>query len=663
MARRKAGGSGTGSGREGAGARTPPAARATAAPKARAKAAVRPKEAPKAAPRPGPAEATQATAARADAAGAAAGPVEGFEALVEASGKAQQALVELWLKALPDGPARSAGLAALFEPFTQWAEAGRKLLATPGEGPGQAWNRLWEGWWTDSVRLWSGVVSGKSEEIPEPARKADKRFASEAWGATPLFDFLRRSYLLSAHYLMEATNLPAPLPDEMKEKLRFQMRQLVEAMSPANFPALNPDVLEKARETGGQSLVRGLEHLARDIQQGKLTMTDETAFEVGRNVAATPGKVVYETPLFQLIHYAPATPTQFEVPLLIFPPWINKFYILDLTPEKSFIRWAVAQGLTVFVVSWAQATPELADATVDTYVGQGYLEAIDTVRAMTGSGAVHTIGYCVAGTTLAIALAVLDARGQADKVKTATFFTAQTDFSEAGDLLNFVDDASLAQIEALGKDGVFDGRYLALTFNMLRPSDLIWSYVVNNYMMGKDYVPFDLLYWNSDPTSVPARWHLDYLKDLYRDNRLARPGGLEVLGVPIDLARVRTPAYVQAGKEDHIAPAASSFKLTKQLKGPVRFMLAGSGHIAGVVNPPAAGKYQYWTLPEGVATPDSLEAFRAAAVETRGSWWPDWIAWLAPQSGPQVPARVPGAAPGFPAIEEAPGRYVKVRIA
>lgn len=618
-------------------------------------------------PAPGPAaeaaRAADAAPRAAEGKARAASPIAGFEAMVEASGKAQQALLDMWLKAMPDGAQQSAGLAALFEPFSQWAEAGRKLLAAPGEGPGQAWAKLWEGWWTDSVKLWSGIVAGKSEEIPEAARKLDRRFAGEAWGATPLFDLMRRSYLLSAHYLMEATSLPAPIPDEMKERLRFQMRQLVEAMSPANFPALNPEVLEKAKETGGQSLVRGFEHLARDIQQGKLTMTDETAFEVGRNVAATPGKVVFENRLFQLIHYAPATPTQYEVPLLIFPPWINKFYILDLTPEKSFIAWAVAQGLSVFVVSWAQATPALADVTVDSYVGEGYLTAIDTVRAICDTPAVHTIGYCVAGTTLAIALAVLAARGEADKVKTATFFTAQTDFTEAGDLLHFIDDAMLAQIEGLGEDGVFDGRYLALTFNMLRPSDLIWSYVVNNYLMGKDYAPFDLLYWNSDPTSVPARWHLDYLKDLYRDNRLATPGGLTVLGVPVDLSTIRTPAYVQAGKEDHIAPAVSSFKLTQQLKGPVRFMLAGSGHIAGVVNPPSANKYQYWTLPEGVPTPATLEAFRAAAVETRGSWWPDWIAWLAPQSGDQVPARVPGTAQGFPAIEDAPGRYVKVRIA
>lgn len=606
-----------------------------------------------------------------EAPAAAPDPVATFQALLEASGKAQQTMMESWLKALPEaeapGPAEGAGttgrLAAWFEPMNQWAEAGRAMMGAQASDAGQAWAKLWSDWWTDSVKLWSGMVSGRMDDLPAAAARPDKRFASEAWAEVPLFDFLRRSYLLTSHYMLEAANRLGPVPEELAQKMRFQTRQIVDAMSPSNFPAFNPDVLKQVQETGGQSLVKGLENMLRDIQQGKLTMTDETAFEVGRNVAATPGKVVFQNRMFQLIQYAPAGEQVFETPLLIFPPWINKFYILDLTPEKSFIRWAVEQGLTVFVVSWAQGSPETADATLETYVCEGYLTALRVVREICDVPSVHAIGYCVAGTTLAITLAYLAATGEAGQVKTATFFTAQTDFSDAGDLLHFVDDQMLATIEGLGKDGVFDGRYLALTFNFLRPTDLIWSYVVNNYLMGKEYTPFDLLYWNSDPTSVPAKWHLDYLKDLYRDNRLSTPGGIEVLGVPIDLTRIETPAYIQAGKEDHISPAVSSFKMTKVLSGPTTFMLAGSGHIAGVVNPPAANKYMYWTIPEGSPIPDTLDAFCAAATETKGSWWPHWIAWLAPQSGAMVPARVPGAHPAHPPLEEAPGQYVKERIA
>jgi polyhydroxyalkanoate synthase len=593
-------------------------------------------------------------------------PLALFDALVEATGKAQQAWMETWVNALPAAalPFRTGtdDAAAWFEPFRQWADAGRTLFAGPAGAEAEPFRKLVEDWWTDSLKLWSGMVAGSPEDIPAPAARADKRFGP-AWSEAPVFDLVRRSYLLTSHYMLEAAGNLDHLPPDLADKVRFQTKQLVDAMSPANFAALNPEVLKLAQETGGQSLLKGLENLARDMAQGKLTMTDEAAFEVGRNVAATPGKVVFENRMFQLIQYAPATETVFATPLLIFPPWINKFYILDLTPEKSFIRWAVAQGLTVFVVSWAQASPATADATLDTYVAEGFLTAIEKVLAITGEPATHTIGYCVAGTTLAVTLAYLSAHQEAEKVRTATFFTAQTDFADAGDLLHLIDDQMLATIESLGKDGVFDGRYLALTFNMLRPSDLIWSYVVNNYLMGKDYTPFDLLYWNSDPTNVPAKWHLDYVKDLYRDNKLAKPGAITVLDTPIVLEKIATPAYIQAGKEDHIAPAVSSFKLTKHLQGPVTFMLAGSGHIAGVVNPPAANKYMHWTLPEGVPLPESLEAFRAAATETKGSWWPHWLAWLTPQSGDQVPARVPGAAPGFPAIEDAPGRYVKERVA
>ncbi|MCS6986875.1 MAG: class I poly(R)-hydroxyalkanoic acid synthase [Sphingomonadaceae bacterium] len=606
----------------------------------------------------------------------AADPLTMFQLFLEASGKAQQALVEAWARAAIGRNATEGGRAAQaaageatgraapwFAPVAQWSEAARALMGAPAGESGQALAQLWADWWTDWLKLWSGLVTGREEDIPAPARRADRRFAGEAWSSLPLFDFLKRSYLLASHYWLEAARRLGPVPEPLAERVRFHVKQMVEALSPANFPTLNPEVIRLAQETRGESLVRGLEYLIRDIRQGKLTMTDETAFEVGQNVAATPGKVVFRNRMFELIQYAPTTQEVHEIPLLIFPPWINKYYILDLTPEKSFVRWAVERGLTVFIVSWAQASPRTADATLDTYVEEGFLEAIRVVRAICGTSAVNAIGYCVAGTTLAIVLAYLAATGEAEQVRSATFFTAQTDFSEAGELLNFVDDAMLQTIEGLGRDGVFDGRYLALTFNLLRPTDLLWSYVVNNYLMGKDYEPFDLLYWNSDPTNVPARWHLDYLRDLYRDNRLARPGGITVQGQPIDLKRVGTPVYIQAGSEDHIAPARSVWKMTRAFSGPVTFMLAGSGHIAGVINPPSAGKYGFWAWPETEPLPETLEEFRARATYTQGSWWPHWWAWLAPRSGALVPAREPGTHPEFPALDDAPGAYVRERVA
>jgi polyhydroxyalkanoate synthase len=374
----------------------------------------------------------------------------------------------------------------------------------------------------------------------------------------------------------------------------------------------------------------------------------------------TPGKVVKRTPLYELIQYSPVTKQVYETPLIIFPPWINRFYILDLTPEKSFIGWAVEQGLTVFVVSWKSADASMKDVVWDDYVERGQIDAIDTVRDLLGVESVHAIGYCVAGTTLAATLAVLAVRGQSEKVRSATFFTAQVDFSEAGDLTIFVDDDQLALIKSLGAEGFLDGRYMAATFNLLRGRDLIWNYVTNNYLMGQDYVPFDLLHWNSDVTNLPATWHLSYLTDLYRDNKLAVPGLLSIEGTPVDLTKITTPTYVQAGREDHIAPAASVWKITHHFKGPLKFVLAGSGHIAGVVNPPAAGKYQYWVNDQKVET---LAEFMAGARETKGSWWPDWAEWIESVDATKVDAkgaRVPGKGK-FKALEDAPGSYVRTR--
>ncbi|MCH4891814.1 MULTISPECIES: PHA/PHB synthase family protein [unclassified Sphingomonas] len=516
--------------------------------------------------------------------------------------------------------------------------------------------------WADSMRLWQRFLDpGRApafEETPEQAR--DKRFKAPQWREDPLFDFLRQSYFLIADHLLKNVEALPGIEGKQKEQVRFATKGLIDAISPTNFPATNPVVIERIIETRGENLLKGLGNMLADLARGQVTHTDATAFELGRNIAVTPGKVVKRTPLYELIQYSPTTETVFETPLVIFPPWINRYYILDLTPEKSFIKWAVDQGLTVFVVSWKSADASMKDVTWADYVEQGQIDAIDTVRELLGVPGVHTIGYCVAGTTLAATLAVLAARGEAEKVRSATYFTAQVDFSEAGELSLFVDDEQLRMIQSAATDGYLDGRYLAATFNLLRGRELIWNYVTNNYLLGDDYPPFDLLHWNADVTNLPARWHLSYLTDLYRDNRLVVPGALEINGTPIDLSRIATPTYIQAGREDHIAPAASVWKLQTHLKGPVRFVLAGSGHIAGVVNPPASGKYQYWLNPNPTET---LDDFVAGAVETKGSWWPDWIEWIAAQAPNHVAvakARIPGKG-RLPALDDAPGMYVKAR--
>ncbi|WP_294076349.1 class I poly(R)-hydroxyalkanoic acid synthase [Sphingomonas sp.] len=514
--------------------------------------------------------------------------------------------------------------------------------------------------WGDTMRLWQRFIDPASappaDESPDQTR--DRRFKAPQWREQPIFDFIRQSYFTLSSHLLAGVEQIDGLTPKQKEQLRFATRGFIDAMSPSNFPATNPQVLERTIETGGENLIKGLSHMLNDLSKGQLTQTSEGAFELGRNIATTPGKVVKRTALYELIQYSPTTETVFETPLVIFPPWINRFYILDLTPEKSFIRWAVDQGLTVFVVSWKSADASMADVVWDDYVERGQIDAIDTVRDLLGVESVHSIGYCVAGTTLAATLAVLAARGQQERVKSATFFTAQVDFSEAGDLNVFVDDEQLALIGSLTTDGFLDGRYMAATFNLLRGRDLIWNYVTSNYLLGDDYAPFDLLHWNSDVTNLPAKWHAAYLSDLYRDNLLVQPGALSVGGTPIDLGKVTTPAYVQAGREDHIAPPASVWKLTEHLAGPLRFVLAGSGHIAGVVNPPAAGKYQHWINAKPART---LEDFVAGATEVKGSWWPDWIGWIEGVDGARTPAKGARKPKDNKGLGDAPGLYVRTR--
>jgi polyhydroxyalkanoate synthase subunit PhaC len=511
------------------------------------------------------------------------------------------------------------------------------------------------GAWQQALDAWGKVLAPIAAAGRDKVDPKDRRFSAPEWDH-PVFDLMRQGYSVMTDHMNQMVDNVTGISPEEKARLQFAVRSLTEAMSPANSPFTNPVALNKAVETKGASVMAGIQHLMTDLQRGQLTHTDPAAFRLGENIAATPGKVVHRTPLYELIQYSPATETVLQIPLVIFPPWINRFYILDLTAEKSFIKWSVDQGISVFVVSWKSADASMADVVWDDYIA-AQIDAVDVIRRLMDVPAVHAIGYCVAGTTLAATLAILAAKGEADKIKSATFFTAQVDFTRAGELLHFVDENQIKMIDAMASGGYLDGRILALTFNMLRGKDLIWSTVVKNYLLGEDYPAFDLLHWNGDVTNLPAKWHRAYLCDLYRDNKLVEPNALSALGVPIDLTSVKTPSYIQAGREDHIAPAESVWKMTDHFSGPMKFVLAGSGHIAGVVNPPSAQKYQYWT---NSAPVDSFEQFVAGATETKGSWWPDWMSWLMahdPMTVPALGARVPLQN----AIEDAPGSYVKTR--
>ena len=613
-----------------------------------------------------------------------------FTNLFEAPAKFARALFAPMAEAAGGNPLSA-------EDMRHWAEVGTKLqtmwleyqaeqLADPQAlvpwmdparwmGLAQDWYRqmpladpaqqqaLWQG----GMEVWQqvlaqyGLGAGGQEEARDAADmpRRDRRFADPRWRAHPAYALIHQTYLFLAERVVEMVDRIDGLSDDKREQLRFTTRTMTDAASPANFPLLNPVVMERTLETQGENLVTGMEHLLADLRRGQFSHTDASAFTLGENIAVTPGKVVHETPLYQLIQYTPTTDTVLATPLVIFPPWINRFYILDLNARKSFVRWAVEQGVTVFMVSWKSADASMKDVVWDDYV-RAQIDAIDHIRARLDVPAVHAIGYCVAGTTLAGTLAVLHRRGEQDKVRSATFFTAQVDFEKAGELRNFVDDQQLAAIRGLTPEGYLDGRYMAATFNLLRGTDLIWNYVVNNYLLGEDYPAFDLLHWNGDVTNLPAKWHEQYLRDFYRDNRLVEPDALSADGTPIDLGLVETPTYVQAGKEDHIAPAESVWRITDHFAGPLKFVLAGSGHIAGVVNPPGSGKYQYWT---NTGSPRTLAEFRDGAQEHPGSWWPDWIEWLREQDPATVAAkgkRKPGGR-GDRVIEDAPGRYVAAR--
>ena len=522
--------------------------------------------------------------------------------------------------------------------------------------------------WQDYQRLWMGTTARLLHPAPpadpviEPAPE-DQRFRDAEWSENPVFDYIKQAYLLNAEWAKRMVESIEGLDADTARKVDFFSRQVVDAMSPTNFALTNPTVIRETAERRGENLRQGYENLAAVVARGKGPLAVEQvprdAFEVGTDVAVTPGEVVFQNDLLQLIQYAPSTETVHKRPLLIVPPWINKYYILDLRPRNSFVAWCVAQGYTVFMVSWVNPDERHRERGFDDYLRDGVLAALDAVERATGEGEVNAIGYCIGGTLLAIALAWLGARGET-RVRSATFFAAQVDFVDGGELRVFTDPATLKLIEGeVERRGFLDGASMAAAFNLLRSNDLVWHYAVESYLLGKTPRAFDLLYWNADSTRFPARLLFEYLRGMYQENRLAEPGALEVLGQPIDLADVRIPVYLQASRQDHIAPAASVYKAMNLFSGPRRFVLAGSGHIAGVINPPDREKYQHWINP-GRRRPRSLDEWLRGAEEHPGSWWPDWHRWMARRCGRRVPARVPGEG-GLAPIEPAPGSYVRVR--
>ena len=512
--------------------------------------------------------------------------------------------------------------------------------------------------------LWAGMVKRMAGERSEPVATPDpndRRFADPEWSSNQFFDFLKQAYLLTTHWAEHLVQDAKGIDPHTRQKAEFYVKQIANALAPSNFVLTNPELLRETLSSNAENLVRGMNMLTEDIKAGngnlKIRQSDSSMFEVGRNLAITPGKVIFQNDLMQLIQYQATTKEVMAHPLLIVPPWINKFYILDLTPEKSFIKWCVDNGITVFVVSWVNPDARQSNKGFEEYMREGPLAALDVIEKVTGEKRVHTIGYCVGGTLLAITLAYLAAKKDPRAV-TATMFTAQVDFKHAGDLLVFVDEERIAAVEQRMKEqGYLEASRMANTFNMLRSNDLIWPYVVNNYLRGKKPYPFDILYWNSDATRMPAANHSFYLRNCYLNNRLTK-GEMEIGGIKLDLKKVKVPIYNLATREDHIAPAKSVLHGSQFFGGPVTYVLAGSGHIAGVVNPPSKPKYQYWTgdAPFG----SDVEAWMKTATEHPGSWWPNWLDWIKSLNDKTAPARTVGGGKLTP-IEEAPGSFVKAK--
>jgi polyhydroxyalkanoate synthase len=520
--------------------------------------------------------------------------------------------------------------------------------------------------WQDYVQLWQGSMLKMWGQDPRPVAEpppGDRRFSHEDWEDSFVFDFIKQSYLIATRAINETIASVDGMDEETRKRVAFFTRQYIDALSPSNFLLTNPEVLRATAQSGGQNLVRGLGNLLEDLERGqgnlRITMTDLDAFKLGENVATTPGKVVYQNKLMQLIQYEAATKQVFKRPLLIVPPWINKYYILDLREKNSFIKWAVDQGHTVFVISWVNPDASYADTKFEEYLTLGPIAALDAIKKAAGEEKVNAAGYCLGGTLLASTLAHMAAKKD-ERIASATFFASMLDFSEPGELGVFIDEGSIVSLEARMKErGYLAGNEMAQAFSMLRANDLIWSFVVNNYLLGKEPIPFDLLYWNSDSTRMPASMHGFYLRKMYLQNQLVQPGGIVLAGVWLDLSRIKTPAYFLSTIEDHISPWKSTYAGARLFSGKVKFVLAGSGHIAGVINPPVANKYKHWT--NGDALPEDAAEWLKHAEQHDGSWWPDWQKWAARHGGEKVPARVPGKGK-LKAIEDAPGSYVKLRL-
>ncbi|KZL16702.1 Poly-beta-hydroxybutyrate polymerase [Pseudovibrio axinellae] len=576
--------------------------------------------------------------------------------IAENGGKALAAYLEPREK----GEAAMAGSEEMNAVVKTLAEVGNYWMKDPSRAI-EAQTKLWSGY----MGIWSSTLKRMAGEESEPIiapSSSDKRFKDSQWEENNFFDFIKQMYLQTSTWAEDLVEDAEDLDDHTRHKAGFYVKQISNAMAPSNFVLTNPELLRETMSSNGSNLAKGMKLLAEDIKAGhgdlRIRQTDPDKFQVGVNVAVTPGKIVEQNDVCQLIQYSPTTEDVLKRPLLIVPPWINKYYILDLNQEKSFIKWAVEQGHTVFVISWINPDEKQADKSFEHYMREGILNSLDRIRKTTQQTTVNAIGYCVGGTLLATTLAYLAKIGEQDRIASATFLATQVDFTHAGDLKVFVDEEQIELLEhRMEQKGYLDGSKIATAFNMLRSNDLIWPYVVNNYLRGKEPFPFDLLYWNADSTRMPAANHSYYLRNCYQDNTLAR-GEMELAGEKLDLNQVEIPIYNLATKEDHIAPAKSVFKGCSCFGGPVEYVMSGSGHIAGVVNPPHLKKYKYWTgsKPEG-----SLEEWTQDASETPGSWWPHWQKWITSQDDNRVKARKPGAR-RTKIIEDAPGSYVKVRV-
>lgn len=516
--------------------------------------------------------------------------------------------------------------------------------------------------WQETTRKFLGEES----HAVAPAEKSDRRFRDPLWRDSFAFDFIRQSYLLTSDWLQKAVRNADGLDQKERDRLDFYTRQFVDALAPSNFAMTNPEVLRETLNTNGQNLLRGLENLVEDLERGEgeleISKTSYESFEIGKNLATTSGGVIFENDLMQLIQYEPSTKNVYKTPLLIVPPWINKYYILDLRPENSFIKWAVDQGHTVFVMSWVNPDKKLARKTFESYMTEGLLTALDVVTKITGEKHANVVGYCIGGTLLATTLAYMAAKKMDKKIASATFLTTLIDFSHSGDLSLFTDDTHLKLIdEKMEKAGVLEGADLRQTFSLLRANDLIWSFVVNNYMLGKEPFPFDLLYWNDDSTNMPAAMHSFYLRNMYRDNLLCRPDGIKFGDTGLDVRDIKIPSYFISTKEDHIAPWKSTYDGMLLLGGKKTFVLSASGHVAGVINPPTANKYHYWVNPD-IDDREYPDEWLAKAEQKPGSWWTHWADWVKATSGAKTPARTVGNSK-YKVIEPAPGRYVKKKAA